>query len=210
VRRFSTGKRDKGALWAGQAGVETHDGCYGVPTYCGWQLTGEAILVEGMSRATLNVNPTVAPHFDPAACYLFGIDAENPSVNRRFLISSVTVGGVPQLAIEEPLPDATTAALLSDVYNRSDEPILVQWQYFSAQTLGAPLNITLFNFNPGPIRVFATLWGNAIDQTYMDEVDQSEENKRLCFEPDPKRKYTILRDRGTLRIVVKNENYEGP
>jgi hypothetical protein len=209
VRRFSAGKRDKGALWAGQAGVETHDDCYGTPNYCGWQLTGEALLVEGRSRGVLNVNPTVAPHFDPVCFYLFGIDAEQPSINRRFLVSSITIGGVPQLAIEEPLPDADSAVLLSDAFNRSDEPIIVEWQYFSAQTLGAPLNIKLFNLNPGPIRVFATIWGNAIDKAFMNEADKSSEQKRLCFEPNPKIKYTIVRDRGALRIVVENENYEG-
>lgn len=208
MRRFSAGRRDKRALWAGQAGVETHDGCYGVPTYCGWQLAGEALLVEGRSRATLNVNTTVAPHFDPVACYLFGIDAANPSVNSRFLISSVSIGGQPQLAIEEPLPDASTAGLLSDAFNRSDQPVLIDWGFFSAQTLGSPLNITLFNLNAGAIRVFATLWGNAIDNAFMKR-SISEQGKSLCFEPDSTRKYTILRDRGTLRIRVKNENYEG-
>lgn len=210
MRRFSAGRRDKSALWAGQAGVETHDACYGTPTYCGWQLTGEALLVEARSRATLNINPTVAPHFDPAACYLFGIDAQNPSINSRFLVTSISVGGEPQLAIEEPLPDAATAGLLSDAFNRSDQPILVEWQYFSAQTLGAPLNITVFNLNAAPIRIFATIWGNAIDQAFMQEATAGNQNKQLCIEPSPTRKYTIVRDRGTLRIRVENENYRGP
>lgn len=175
------------------------DACYGQPSYCGWQLTGEAVRVEGRSRGTLNVNPTVAPHFDPVCCYLFGIDADQPSINRRFLISSITIGGQPQLAIENPLPDENSVGLLSDVFNRPDQPVIVEWQYFSAQTLGAPLNIKLFNLNQSPIWVHSAIWGNAIDKAFMDGASRVSQVKRLCKETSRKR-YRVHVVNGVIRV----------
>jgi hypothetical protein len=181
--------------------VEEPAHCHGEPSYCGWQLTGEAVRVEALSRGVLNVNPTVAPHFDPVCCYLLGIDANQPSINRRFLVSSVTIGGQPQLAIEEPNPNENTAALLSDVFNRPDQPVLVEWGYFSAETLGAPLNIKIFNLNASPIWVHSAIWGNAIDQAFMNHASRTDPGKRLCGEAQ-KRKYELTRVNGSVYVRV--------
>ena len=63
-------------------------------------------------------------------------------------------------------PDGGTAAstneILSDVFNRSDEPLLVNWSVFSTVGLARELQISVFNLNATEIRIFACVWGNAV------------------------------------------------
>jgi len=151
---------------AGQGGVETYPGCYGLPTYCGWQQVAGFQNVAGGAIGVVSVLPTVSPYFEPKAIYLFGIDPAAPGTNLRFTIGAVTVGGSPQLAINTLAPTGGAAAgpgeLLSDVFNRSDEPLLVNWSVFSTNGLARELQITVFNLNAQEIRIFACVWGNAV------------------------------------------------
>jgi len=75
----------------------------------------------------VSVVPTVSPFFEPKAVYLFGIDPAAPGTNLRFTVGAVTVGGSPQLAINTLTPGGggagSPAELLSDVFNRSAEPL---------------------------------------------------------------------------------------
>jgi len=153
-------------FYAGQGGVETYPGCYGLPTYCGWQQVAGSVTIQGRTAGVLSVVPTVSPFFEPKAVYLFGIDPAAPGTNLRFTIGAVTVGGSPQLAINTLTPNggggAGGAELLSDVFNRSDEPLLCNWSVFSTVGLARELQISLFNLNQQDIVVYACIWGNAV------------------------------------------------
>ncbi len=149
-------------FYAGQGGVETYPGCYGLPTYCGWQQVAGSNDIEADNNGVISVLPTVSPYFEPKAVYLFGIDPASPGTNLRFTIGAITVGGSPQLAINTLAPVGIGSELLSDVFNRSDEPLLVNWSVFSTNGLARELQINVFNLNPVTLRVFACVWGNAV------------------------------------------------
>jgi len=154
-------------FYAGEGGVETYPGCYGLPTYCGWQQVAGVANILGGVNGVVSVVPTVSPFFEPKAVYLFGIDPAAPGTNLRFTVGAVTVGGSPQLAINTLAPTGgapgSPAEILSDVFNRSDEPLLVNWSVFSTIGLARELQISVFNLNAvTPIRIFACIWGNAV------------------------------------------------
>ncbi len=153
-------------FYAGQGGVETYPGCYGLPTYCGWQQVAGSNNIAATTAGVISIVPTVSPFFEPKAIYLFGIDPAAPGTNLRFTVGAVTVGGSPQLAINTLTPagggPASPAELLSDVFNRSDEPLLVNWSVFSTIGLARELQISVFNLNAVQIRIFACIWGNAV------------------------------------------------
>lgn len=151
---------------AGQGGVETYPGCYGLPTYCGWQQVAGSADINAVTAGVVSVVPTVSPFFEPKAVYLFGIDPNAPGTNLRFTVGAVTVGGSPQLAINTLTPTGggagSPAELLSDVFSRSDEPLMVNWSVFSTVGLARELQISVFNLNNQAIRIFACVWGNAV------------------------------------------------
>jgi len=153
-------------FYAGQGGVETYPGCYGLPTYCGWQQVAGSNNIAATTAGIVSVVPTVSPYFEPKAVYLFGIDPAAPGTNLRFTVGAVTVGGSPQLAVNTLTPagggPGSPAELLSDVFNRSDEPLLVNWSVFSTVGLARELQISVFNLNAVEIRIFACIWGNAV------------------------------------------------
>lgn len=151
-------------FYAGQGGVETYPGCYGLPTYCGWQQVAGVVTIAAGDNGVVSVVPTVSPFFEPKAVYLFGIDPAAPGTNLRFTVGAVTVGGSPQLAINTLAPTGLgPAEILSDVFNRSDEPLLVNWSVFSTVGLARELQISVFNLNAATaIRIFACVWGNAV------------------------------------------------
>jgi hypothetical protein len=154
------------SFYAGEGGVETYPGCYGLPTYCGWQQVAGTVTIPAATDGVLSVLPTVSPYFEPKAVYLFGIDPNAPGTNLRFTIGAVTVGGSPQMAINKTIPTGTGVGggeLLSDVFNRSDEPLLINWSVFSTTGLARELQINLFNLNGNTaVQVFACIWGNAV------------------------------------------------
>ncbi len=151
-------------FYAGQGGVETYPGCYGLPTYCGWQQVAGIATIAALTNGVVSVVPTVSPYFEPKAVYLFGIDPAAPGTNLRFTVGAVTVGGSPQLAINTLTPTGASATgeLLSDVFNRSDEPLLVNWSVFSTVGLARELQLSVFNLNATTIRIYAAVWGNAV------------------------------------------------
>lgn len=158
----------------GAAGVEVYPNCYGSPSPCAWQLVGDSFDIPALSNDRIDISPTVTPHFNPKYIYMFGIDPQNPGTNLRFTVGAVTIGGVSQLAIFNPTPTGVND-LLSDVFNRSDEPIIVSnWYVFSTPGLGSPLAIDVFNLNPITLRVFFALWGNAIDRKTMDRMKKEQ------------------------------------
>ena len=131
--------------------------------YCGWQKLGNSIKVPGHSSAILKVIPTVSPYFEPRAIRLIGSALASPSTNRRFIVGAITVGGSPQLAINKIHPiESFEEGLLSDVFNRSYDPLLLNWSVFSTLKLARELEIHIYNLNEEEILVSACLWGNAV------------------------------------------------
>ncbi len=154
--------------WPGQAGVEVYPACYhGRFEYCGWQLLGGVADVAPFSVGNIQVNPTIVEHFNAQAIYIFGIDPLSPSTNLRFTIGNITIGGEPQTA-NDSVPDGVGQELLSDVFNRTDQPLMVDnWSIFSTPALGAPLILDVFNLNASILRVYISVWGNALTDEFV-------------------------------------------
>jgi len=128
----------------------------------GWQQLSGSIELRADEAGDLRIFPTVSPYFEPKAIQLFGVDPMAASTNLRFMIGSVTVGGSPQLAINAWGDDIRKNGILSDVFNRGDEPLPVNWSVFSTQGLARELIIRVFNLNQMPIKICACIWGNAV------------------------------------------------
>lgn len=136
--------------------------------YCGWQLLGGVSDVPPLSAGRISVNPTIVEHFDPRAIYMFGINPASPGTNLRFTVGGITIGGIPQWANNDPIPDGLGPELLSDTFNRSDQPVIVyNWSIFSTPALGSPLQIDVFNLNAVTLRVYVSLWGNAMTGQFV-------------------------------------------
>lgn len=169
--------------WPGQGGVDVYPGCYrGRFEYCGWQLLGGVSDVAPLSAGRVSVNPTIVEHFDPKAIYMFGINPANPGTNLRFTIGAITVGGRPQWANNDPTPDGIGAELLSDVFNRSDEPLLAHnWAIFSTPALGSPLVFDVFNLNTVTLRVYISIWGNAMTEEFVRAWRKAEQEDESIY-----------------------------
>lgn len=143
--------------------------CYrGRYEYCGWQLLGNSADIAPLSAGTIAVNPTIVEHFDPKALYMFGIDPASPGTNLRFTVGAITIGGEAQWANDNPRPNGLGAELLSDVFNRSDQPVLVSnWAIISTPALGSPLVFDVFNLNAITIRIYISIWGNAMTEEFV-------------------------------------------
>jgi len=173
----------KQAPWPGVGGVEAYPKCHqGRYEYCGWQIVGGSGDIPGRSRANISVLPTVAEHLDPKAVYMFGIDPANPSVNLRFTVAAITAGGQPQYANNKIIATGVGNEILSDSFNRSDQPILVNnWSVISTAALGSPLVFECFNLNAQPIRIFITLWGNAMNDWFVSEWLNANQNNKDIY-----------------------------
>ncbi len=150
---------------AGEGGVEVMPHCYGLPSYCGWQQVAGVIDVAAGVAGVVGITPTTSPYFEGKAVYMFGVDPLAFGTNLRFTVGSVDVGGAPQLAISSVPTGGVNAnpELLSDVFNRSDEPLLITWAIFSTVALARQLTIDVFNPNAVNMRIFCVVWGNARD-----------------------------------------------
>ena len=162
---------------AGQGGVEVYPGCYsGLHANCGWQILGGAADVEPLSPGDVPVLPTVTAAFNPKAVYIFGISPESPGTNLRFTVGAITTGGRPQYANNKARPDGGAGEILSDAFNRSDEPIIVNnWSVLTTAGLGAPIVFSVFNLNPVPLRVYVTIWGNAMMSNFISAWKRAED-----------------------------------
>lgn len=168
---------------AGQGGVEAYPDCYkGRFQYCGWQLVGGSGDIAPFSPGTVSVLPIVSEHFDVRAIYMFGIDPTNPSTNLRFTIGAITVGGQPQYANNDPIPTGIGDEILSDCFNRSDQPVMVSnWGIISTAALGSPLVFDVFNLNAAPLRIFIALWGNAMTDAFVKQWKTAGENDESLY-----------------------------
>lgn len=147
---------------------------------CGYGIVGSSFDLAPLSAGGMDINPTVVAHFEPKGMYMFGIDPNSPNTNLRFTIGNITVGGETQTAMFNPVPNGLGSEFLSDVFNRSDQPLIVDgWATFSTPGLGAPLNIQFFNLNNVTIRIYAALWGNPIDDCTAERLKEQEDGKAL-------------------------------
>lgn len=160
----------------GAGGVEVYPGCYsGMNDNCGWQILGGSADVDPLSPGVVPVLPTVTQAFETKAVYVFGINPLSPSQNLRFTIGAITTGGRPQYANNRAIPNGGNGEILSDAFNRSDEPVIVSnWSVLTTAGLGAPLNFSVFNLNAVPLRVFVCLWGNAMINGFITEWKNAE------------------------------------
>lgn len=159
--------RKKRITFPGSGGLVADEGCYGSPTFCDWQMVGGADTIPGLTRQRIDVLPVVAPHVNVRYVYMFGTMANSPSTNARFTIGTITVGGEAVLAIDNPFPTATGQVILSDVFNRSHQPIFTNWAIISTAAWGSPLSFDLFNINAAPINVYIALYGIAMDTEFV-------------------------------------------
>ena len=131
--------------------------------YSGWQNLGNALKVQARTKAILSISPTVSPYFEPKAIRLIGSEASNPSINRRFFVGAVRVCGSPQLAVNNLNPERIeNGVLVSDIFSRSRDPLLVNWTVCSAVGLARELQIFVYNPNEQDILISSCLWGNAV------------------------------------------------
>ncbi len=130
--------------------------------YIGWQRLGRTIRISGNSVGVLGIRPEVSPYFDPKAVRLYGVDAAKPSINRRFMVTAVEVGRTPQECVHRPRLASSEHGILSDVFNRSKDPLLVNWSVFSTMGLARELEIHVFNMNERDILVSSCIWGNSV------------------------------------------------
>ncbi len=131
--------------------------------YCGWQMIGNSVEVHGHSSTTLKVEPTLSPYFEPKAVRLVGSEVGRPSADRRFIVGSVTIGGSPQISVWKDHPITSfEGGLISDVFSRSHDPLLINWTACSASGLGRELLVHVYNLNEQDILVSACLWGDAV------------------------------------------------
>jgi len=131
--------------------------------YSGWQNLGNAFKVKARASSILTIEPTVSPYFEPRAIRLIGSDASRPSVSRRFFVGAVTVGGSPQLACNNLNPERIEdGALISDIFSRSRDPLLLNWSVCSTVGLARDLEIHVYNPNGQELLISSCLWGNAV------------------------------------------------
>lgn len=134
--------------------------------YCGWQKTGAAIEIPPNSRAEMLVIPQVSPWFEPKAVRLFGCYADDPSSQARYMVRDVRVGGSPQMPFigsREDFSKFPNQELISDVFDRSGDPSLVNWSVFSTIGLARELIFNLFNIDKSrKVIASCAIWGNAV------------------------------------------------
>ena len=95
-------------------------------------------------------------NFHPRCVYMVGATDIGSDAYRRFTVGSIRVGHHSQLSVDtEPNGTAETGELLSDVFNRSDEPLAVNWQTVDADGL----KVRAFNVNDEDVYVFVCIWG---------------------------------------------------
>ena len=133
-------------------------GQYGLPLGCKWKQLQGSMDLDGAEAGNLIVAPTECAFFQPKAIYLFGIFPSEPGLNGRFTIGSVTIGGKHQLTVQTENPKGGTDSpeLLSDVFNRTDEPLLINWADISNDD---GVKLSVFNLNKRKLRIFACIWG---------------------------------------------------
>jgi hypothetical protein len=113
---------------------------------------------------------------------MFGIDPNSPSTNLRFTVAAITAGGQPQFANNKIVADGTGSEILSDVFNRSDNPLIVNnWSVISTDALGAQLKFDIFNFNASTIRIFITLWGNAMPDWFVQAWQEGQREGKSTY-----------------------------
>lgn len=167
----------------GLAGVEVRPRCHSSRfEHCGWQLVGGSGDIQLFPAGRVPVLPIVSEHFDPRSIYIFGIDPANPSINLRFTVGAITVGGEPQTANNTTNPTGLGAELLSDFFNRGDQPLMVyNWAVISTAALGSPLVFDIFNPNASVLRVFISIWGNGMTDSFVRRWREAESTNESVY-----------------------------
>lgn len=129
-------------------------GVYGLQMHDGLEQIYGTSNVKAGDSAVIQVAPTECEFFNIDSVYMFGVDPEDPTYNRRFLVTSVKNGD------EEQLCTRNRGGLLSDVYNRTDQPVRVEWGDVSQDGL----TVRVENMHDTHIKVFVVVWGTPVDR----------------------------------------------
>ena len=126
-----------------------------------YPLSGRAV-IPAKSAGVVSIVPNLTPYFEPRAVRIYGYDEDRPSLNRRFVVNAVEIGKSPQMALHWPRISNDSVGVLSDVFNRSGDPLRVPWACFSTRGLARELEIHVYNMNSRPIAVNATAFGKGV------------------------------------------------
>ena len=112
-----------------------------------------SITMNARSQLSCAVMPASTPYFEPKRCRVICIDPRDPNSHKDLKIGAVTVGGSPQIAINELSPDRKSAGL------RPDDIDYVDWSIFSTPGLARELQFSLYNPNDIQVAVFICVDG---------------------------------------------------
>lgn len=137
-----------------------------------------AISLNAKSQGVLSIFPSRYPYFEPKYVRIKALDPYDPDREMELRIGAVTVGGSPQLAINNLAPDdrVSTAIRADDI-----DGSFVNWSVFSTVGLARELQMNLYNPNRDRILIFACLEGYEVGSLncYADTIphDVSEEER---------------------------------
>jgi hypothetical protein len=144
------------AMSQGNAGIM---GCTIEGNFCGYQILGycRRDIAPG-AEVTFEINALRAGSFKPRYVYMFGTgsDLATSGTNTRFEVMNVTSMSDPQFINAGEID----YCVLSDSFNRSDDPVPVSWHSFG-NTPGTGLSIRLRSLTDIVSDVYVTLWGDA-------------------------------------------------
>lgn len=129
-------------------------GMYGLPTFCNWeQMPGKMSLEAGEDGAMAIKPPGNVRYFHPEAVYMFAYFSDTPGSNARFTIRGIEIGGNEYAPLRKR--NFVRDELLSDVFNRSDEPLRINWEDIS----NSGVKVYVRNINDKKISIFVLIWG---------------------------------------------------
>ncbi len=134
-----------------------------------------SVTINPRSPGVCVVTPPNSPYFQPKRCRIACVDLANPAVSLDLKIGAVTIGGSPQLAINELRPDEGSQGL------RPADLDYVNWTVFSTPGLAREPQFVLYNPNDIQAAVFVCLEGFDVDdmnQEFPDDNWQERERER--------------------------------
>ncbi len=126
-----------------------------------------SVTINPRSPGVCVVTPPNSPYFQPKRCRIACVDPANPGVSLDLKIGAVTIGGSPQLAMNELQPDERSQGL------RPADLDYVNWGVFSTPGLARGLQFVLYNPNDIQAAVFVCLEGFDVDDLNRDFPDDN-------------------------------------
>ena len=125
-----------------------------------------SVTLKPRSVGVCTVVPPDFPYFEPKRCRIACLDARDPNRSMDLKIGAVTIGGSPQLAMNELTPSEGSPGL------RPEDIDYVNWSVFSTVGLAREIQMSLYNPNDSEAVVFVCLEGfdvGDMDREFPDE-----------------------------------------